>query len=299
VGRDVTERHITELKLAESETRFRDLADKSADVVWRFVSAPTPHFDYMSPSVENILGYPPAVFLHDFDAFLATLDEDGHDLLTRALTGETLPAHCDVRFRHANGTTVIGELQITILPQGAQGVGRDVTELRRLQQTLNELALHDPLTGLANRRLLNELLEVGLARSLRTGVALAVAFLDLDGLKTVNDAHGHDAGDIVLCETARRLMTIVRGADVVARIGGDEFVIVYEPNATTSDDLIAHIKHALATPITIAPQTTVYCPASIGNVDTRNIGHDASTLLAAADAAMYQMKQTRRHARQA
>ena len=105
VGRDVTERHITELKLAESETRFRDLADKSADVVWHFVTAPTPHFDYMSPSVENILGYPPAVFLDDFNAFLAIIDHHGHELIARALTGEPLPAHCDVGFRHANGTT--------------------------------------------------------------------------------------------------------------------------------------------------------------------------------------------------
>jgi diguanylate cyclase (GGDEF)-like protein/PAS domain S-box-containing protein len=295
VGRDVTERHISELKLAESENRFRDLADKSADVVWRFVSDPTPHFDYMSPSIENILGYPPAVFLDDFDAFLAVIDPPGHELLTRALSGEALPAHCDVQFRHANGTTIIGELQITTTPHGAQGVGRDVTELRHLQTTLNELALHDPLTGLANRRLLNELLEVGLARSQRSGTPLAVAFLDLDGLKTVNDNHGHDAGDIVLCETARRLTAIVRGADVVARIGGDEFVIVYEPNDTTSDDLIARIKHALASPIEIAPTTTVSCPASIGTVDTRTIGHNPNALLAAADAAMYQMKQTRRH----
>jgi diguanylate cyclase (GGDEF)-like protein/PAS domain S-box-containing protein len=294
VGRDVTERHITELKLAESENRFRDLADKSADVVWRFVSVPTPHFDYMSPSVENILGYPPAVFLHDFNAFLAILDTPGRDLLTRVLCGEPIPTHCDIRFRHANGTTIIGELQITTITHGAQGVGRDVTELRRLQTTLNELALHDPLTGLANRRLLNELLEVGLARSLRTGTPLAVAFLDLDGLKTVNDAHGHDAGDIVLCETARRLMAMVRGADVVARIGGDEFVIVYEPNDTTTNDLIPRIKAALATPIHITPTTSVYCPASIGNVDTRHVGHNPSALLSAADASMYQMKQTRR-----
>jgi diguanylate cyclase (GGDEF)-like protein/PAS domain S-box-containing protein len=298
VGRDVTERHITELKLAESEARFRDLADKSADVVWRFVRDPTPHFDYMSPSVENILGYPPSVFTEDYTAFLEMLDDDGRTLVTGAVLGQQMDGHTDVRFRHANGSIVIGELQITTIPRGAQGVGRDVTELRRLQKELKELALHDPLTGLANRRLLNELLEVGLARSLRSGLPLAVAFLDLDGLKLVNDAHGHDAGDIVLCETARRLMSLVRGADVVARIGGDEFVIVYEPSDTSSDDLIPRIKNALSSPITIGPAVTVSCPASIGHVDTRDVGHLATALLAAADAAMYEMKQDRRRARQ-
>jgi diguanylate cyclase (GGDEF)-like protein/PAS domain S-box-containing protein len=299
VGRDVTERHIAELKLAESETRFRDLADKSADVVWRFMSVPNPHFDYMSPAVENILGYPPSVFLDDFNAFVAILDREGKELLARCLHGEPMPANCDLRFRHSNGSVVIGELQVTFIPRGAQGVGRDVTELRNLQKTLNELALYDPLTGLANRRLLNELLEVGLARSVRTGVPLAVAFLDLDGLKPVNDDHGHDAGDIVLCETARRLMSMVRGADVVARIGGDEFVIVYEPTDTSFNDLIPRIKKALSSPIEIAPSVTVFCPASIGNVDTRIVGHDASALLAAADASMYEMKQMRRRARHA
>jgi diguanylate cyclase (GGDEF)-like protein/PAS domain S-box-containing protein len=299
VGRDVTERHITELKLAESENRFRDLADKSADVVWRVVMDPSPRFDYMSPSVEKILGYPPSVFLEDFGAFLAVLDEPGRALLTRAALGEPMPAHFDVGFRHANGSNVIGELQITPITRGFQGVGRDVTELRDLQKKLNDLALRDPLTGLANRRLLNELLEAGLAHSLRSGVALAVAFLDLDGLKTVNDAHGHDAGDVVLCETARRLMSTVRDADVVARIGGDEFVIVYQPSDAGSDDLIPRIKNALAPPIEISPSVTVLCAASIGSVDTRLFGHVATVLLAAADASMYQMKLARRRARHA
>jgi diguanylate cyclase (GGDEF)-like protein/PAS domain S-box-containing protein len=280
VGRDVTERHITELKLAESEMRFRDLADKSADVVWRFVNSPSPHFDYMSPAVENILGYPPSVFLEDFNAFLAVLDREGQELLNRVLAGEPIPAHCDVRFHHANGSIVIGELQITTIPRGAQGVGRDVTELRSLQRTLNELALHDPLTGLANRRLLNELLEVGLARSVRTGLPLAVAFLDLDDLKTVNDAYGHDAGDIVLCETARRLMSMVRGVDVVARIGGDEFVIVYEPSDASSDDLIRVKRHFPRRSKSPHRSPCSARPASAMWIHV--VGHGASALLAAA-----------------
>jgi diguanylate cyclase (GGDEF)-like protein len=79
---------------------------------------------------------------------------------------------------------------------------------------------------LANRRLLTELLDADLARTERDGLPLAVAFLDLDGFKNVNDTHGHDAGDLVLCETARRLLTIFRKADTVARVGGDEFVVL-------------------------------------------------------------------------
>jgi diguanylate cyclase (GGDEF)-like protein len=159
------------------------------------------------------------------------------------------------------------------------------------------LALRDSLTGLANRRLFKELLDADLARTQRSGLPLAIAFLDLDGLKKVNDTYGHDAGDMVLCETASRLVAIVRGADTVARIGGDEFVIVYEPDDPLSPDLVGRIDRALAEPINITPGIAVRCPASIGIADTRIVGFDGATLLAAADEAMYAVKRARQTAR--
>jgi diguanylate cyclase (GGDEF)-like protein/PAS domain S-box-containing protein len=296
VGRDVTARHIAESKLAESESRFRDLADKSADVMWRFVLQPHPHFDYMSPSVQNILGYPPSFFLDDFSRFLDILSDDDRAVIDRGFLGEPLPERSDFHFRHANGSTVIGEMEVRGIDGGLQGVGRDVTELRRLQDDLAALALRDPLTGLANRRLLKELLDADLARTQRSGVPLAVAYLDLDDFKLVNDSHGHDAGDIVLCETARRLLAIVRGADIVARLGGDEFVIVYEPNDPNSDNLIQRLEEALAAPIGVRIGIAVCCPASIGVADSRSAGYDAAALMAAADAAMYRAKRSRQRA---
>ncbi len=187
VGRDVTGRHIAELNLADSEARFCDLADKSADVVWRFVVDPYPHFDYVSPSVERILGYPPQFFVEDATRFLDVLNDEGRRLIERALAGEPLPDRCDFHFRRSDGSIVIGEMHNTVIHGGLQGVGRDVTELRHLQEELAALALHDPLTGLANRRLLNELLVTALARTQRCDKALAVAFIDLDDFKAVND----------------------------------------------------------------------------------------------------------------
>jgi diguanylate cyclase (GGDEF)-like protein/PAS domain S-box-containing protein len=293
VGRDVTGRHIAELNLADSEARFRDLADKSADVVFRFVMNPHPHFDYVSPSVERILGYPPRFFVEDATRFLDVLDEEGRGLIQRAIAGDPLPESCDFRFRRSDGSIVIGEMHNTVIHGGLQGVGRDVTELRQLQEELSALALHDPLTGLANRRLLNELLVAALARTQRDDTPLAIAFIDLDGFKVVNDTHGHDAGDAVLCETARRLLAIVRTTDVVARIGGDEFVVVFEANDPHADDVVARIEAALSIPFTIAAQTTVQCPASIGYADTRTAGVDSVSLLAAADCAMYDVKRAR------
>jgi diguanylate cyclase (GGDEF)-like protein/PAS domain S-box-containing protein len=292
VGRDVTARHLAETRLAESESRFRDLADKSADVMWRFVLAPYPHFDYMSPSIESILGYPPSFFLDDFSQFLDIVSDEDKALIDRAFLGELLPARSDFHLRHANGSIVVGEMQIRAIAGGLQGVGRDVTELRQLQESLAALALRDPLTGLANRRLLKELLDADLARTQRSGVPLAVAYLDLDDFKIINDTHGHDAGDIVLCETARRLTAIVRGADIVARLGGDEFVIVYEPNDPSSDNLLQRLDESLAEPIRVRIGIAVSCPASIGVADTRTTGYEAAALMEAADAAMYRVKRS-------
>ncbi|MEY2446441.1 MAG: hypothetical protein QOE00_3021 [Ilumatobacteraceae bacterium] len=294
IGRDVTERQNAERKLAESEALFRDLADKSADVVWRFMTEPTPHFDYMSPSVENILGYPPSYFLEDFTRMLDILDDEGRRDVDRVVHGEHGLGRFDFRFRHANGSTVVGETQTTVIAGGLQGVSRDVTELRQLQADMATLALRDPLTGLANRRLLEELLDADLARMQRSALPLAIAFLDLDAFKSVNDTYGHLAGDLVLCETARRLMTIVRGADTVARIGGDEFVIVYEPNAASSRHLVQRIDRALSAPIHITPTTIVTCPASVGVADTRTTGYNREALITAADEAMYTVKRERR-----
>ena len=290
VGRDVTARHLAEAGLAESETRFRALADESTDVIFHFVLAPYPHFDYISPSVENILGYPPSLFLDDLTEFLNILTDEGRALIDRAFGGEDLPARSDFHLRHANGSTVIGEMQVRLFEGGLQGVGRDVTELRRLQQSLKDLALRDPLTGLANRRLLEELLDTDLARTQRNGVPLAAAYLDLDDFKIVNDSHGHDAGDVVLCETARRMLAVVRGADIVARLGGDEFVIVYEPKDPSSDNLVQRLEKVLSEPICVRSGIFVTCLASIGVADTSTTGYDAAALVAAADGDMYRVK---------
>ncbi len=296
VGRDVSDRHHAELELAESEARFRQLADKSADVVWRFLVEPHPHFDYVSPSMEKSLGYPPSYFLDDFSRFLEVLGPESRAAVERAFEGHALPERSDFEYRCADGSTVIGEMHVTPIRGGLQGVSRDVTELRRLQADLADHALRDPLTGLANRRLLGELLATDLERAKRGGSPLVVAFLDLDGLKAVNDTHGHDAGDLVLCEAARRLRSSVRGADSVARVGGDEFVVVYQPGTGGADRLLARIDEALAAPVVLPSGATVRCPASIGTAVTSSVGHDAAALLAAADAAMYEVKRSRRPA---
>jgi diguanylate cyclase (GGDEF)-like protein/PAS domain S-box-containing protein len=293
IGRDVTKRHVAEIRLAESEARFRDLADKSVDIIWRVADKPVLHFSYVSPSVLNILGYPPSYFLADFNRLLEITDDEGRAAIENAGNGGQALERFDFRFRHANGSTVIAETQTTAVHDGFQGVSRDVTELRGLQSNLAALALRDPLTGLANRRLFDELLDAALARTKRNGTPLALAFLDLDDLKHVNDTYGHEVGDLVLRETARRLVSVARGSDIVARLGGDEFVVIYEPTGDNSGVFIQRIDHALNEPITISPGITVHCAASIGTADTLTVGFDATHLLAAADRAMYEVKRPR------
>lgn len=292
VGRDVTDKFIAEQRLAESEARFRELADHSVDVVWRFIAEPVPHFDYLSPSIEQMLGHPAAYFMEDYVRFLDLLTPESREIIEHALAGGDLPRRCDLRYTRADGSIVIGEMQSSDVPGGLQGVSRDVTELRRLQDHLAALALRDPLTGLANRRLLQELLEAGIARTKRTNDVLAVAYLDLDELKAINDTFGHEAGDTVLCETSRRLVAAARSADVVARVGGDEFVIVYEPGNAGPEQLVARVDGALAAPMLLGGKR-ISCRASVGVADTRMVGYDASELLAAADAAMFAVKRAR------
>ena len=105
-------------------------------------------------------------------------------------------------------------------------INRDITERRALEQTIRAMAFHDPLTGLPNRKLLSDRLELALAQARRGKRAMAVLFLDLDGFKAVNDGWGHAQGDALLRDVAGRLAGALRTGDTVARIGGDEFTVL-------------------------------------------------------------------------
>jgi len=171
----------------------------------------------------------------------------------------------------------------------------DITARKAAAARLDFLALHDPLTGVANRTLFFDRLEQAIARSERTLRSTAVAFIDLDDFKSINDTAGHAAGDEVLIEVGRRLRAAVRPSDTVARLGGDEIAICFEEvGSAEALSIVERVKGHLAEPFDILGVPTIV-GASIGTkVATADEAHNAEALLSAADQTMYQAKRRRR-----
>ena len=171
---------------------------------------------------------------------------------------------------------------------------RDLTERKRSEQKIRHLAHHDPLTDLCNRRALTDRLTQMVALAERSGYQLGVLYLDLDRFKPVNDLLGHEAGDMLLVEVARRLKELVRTSDIIARVGGDEFVVV-QSVSTRSDvsDAAKRIISALSEPFLIGEEEAVI-GTSVGIAMFPADGRTAEELVRNADKAMYHAKQTAR-----
>lgn len=171
----------------------------------------------------------------------------------------------------------------------------DITALTDIQQQLTALAKADALTGLPNRREFEERLEQALARSRRSAQAVALLFLDVDHFKSINDSHGHGVGDAVLREFAARLAPAMRQTDFVARLAGDEFVILVEgPHAVTEAQIIAQKVLAATDQPVILPGLSLPISVSIGIAISRDHDETPQTLLAAADSALYEAKRSGR-----
>ena len=299
----------TELSLRESDDRFRSLFDLSPDPLWiidghRFVEC--------NQSAVTMLGYPDKKSLIDThpSELSPTFQPDGTDSFNKAEMMMNIALEKGFhRFewvhKRKDNSTFFAEVTLSsITLQGHPVIycaWRDITERKAAAEKIRNLAFYDPLTGLANRRLLMDRLKHALISSARCGDKGVLLFLDLDNFKTLNDTLGHDIGDQLLEQVGKRLVSCVRESDTVARFGGDEFVIMLENLSSDSLEAVNKaetignkILKSLAQPYLLGPHEYRNTP-SIGATVFNNHDQTVEEVLKQADIAMYQSKKAGRN----
>ena len=220
-----------------------------------------------------------------YQALWAQLTSKGHwygEIWNRRKSGEV----------YAEMLTITTVLDASGAAQHYVALFSDITALKEHQKELDHIAHYDVLTGLPNRALLADRLRQGMTQTLRRGQQLAVVFLDLDGFKAINDTQGHEAGDLLLMTVAKRMRQVLRDADTLARIGGDEFVAVLVDldDSATCIPLLTRLLDAAAQPVQLL-NVVLRVSASLGvTFFPQPFDIDAEQLLRQADQAMYQAK---------
>ncbi len=295
---DITERKKLEEAVKESEQRYRTILEEiqdnyfETDLAGNFIFVNDAMCRTMGYSKEELIGMNYQVFTAKEDAEVVYRD------FNRVFrTGETMKG-LSYKFVDRNGTVGFNELSVSAIKDEAgkviafRGIARDVTERMRLERELNDIATHDFLTGLPNRMLLQDRLNVALAGARRNKTKLAVMMLDLDRFKVVNDTFGHSLGDKVLRASGERLVALVRKSDTVARVGGDEFLVLLPKIARVEDSVrvARKILEAFRKPFVIN-SFKVRITNSVGVAIYPEDGEDSDTLLRNADIAMYWVKE--------
>ena len=282
-------------KLQRSERQYRNLFEYSRDAI--YITSPEGRFIDANQALVDLLGCPRDELVQR-DATSFYLDPKARDQFRAAIAGPGFVVDYPVQLKRYDGT-VLDCLLTTVAqttPDGGviayQGIIRDVTELKRQQAELAYLAMHDPLTGLLNRGALEDRLSLELAHASRDLERCGVMYVDLDRFKEVNDTQGHAVGDEILRQVAGRLVAALRKSDSVARIGGDEFVIVIPNLEKPPDggDVAKKLLQILEEPFVGSGQP-VTLSASIGIAVYPDDAQEGKLLLQHADAAMYVAKQ--------
>jgi diguanylate cyclase (GGDEF)-like protein/PAS domain S-box-containing protein len=299
------ERHAAHAALVEAERRFRVAFDMApvgmaltsleADDLGRLIRVNRTLSDILGYTVEELEERTLTDITHPDDrASLQDITARLHDGTSAGTHNLTFEKRC----LHADGHLLWVEMHATAIDDevGAYHYAvaqvDDITDRRAESERLSALALQDPLTGLGNRSLLTDRLAQALTRTARSCRPVAVLMCDLDGFKPVNDTYGHAAGDLVLRQVAARLRDVVRASDTVARIGGDEFVILCEDldHHDTAELVARRIEQCLDAPYVIDEHTQIRLRASIGISIDAGPGLDPADLLAEADHRMYEAK---------
>ncbi|MDB5838545.1 MAG: hypothetical protein JWQ23_497 [Herminiimonas sp.] len=295
MGLDISERRKYEETLTLYERALH--ASSDAIVITRCEGSENP-IVYVNPAFEEVTGYRQQEVAGRDPRFMHVLeaDDDVRTKLREALR-ERHGIQVVFRNRKKSGELFWNELRIAPLSVADGsithfiGVITDVTKRRDYQAQLEHEANHDPLTKLANRTLLRDRLEQAVSFARRHQRIVATAFIDLDNFKPINDALGHAMGDTVLKAVAARLKSCIRGSDTVARIGGDEFVLILvdEPGSENVADLVERVRESIAQPILVNDHELAVS-ASIGVSVFPLDGDNPTALMHAADVAMYHAK---------
>ena len=279
-----------------AEARFNALIRNTADVI--AIVAPDGTVTYVTPTAERIFGFQACDLIGQRLEELLAFDDRARlrEYLAHDLGSPGASAAMEARVPRADeDRSRIVEIHGTNM-EGEPAIGgrllnlRDTTDRKGMEEQLKRMALHDPLTLLANRSLFRDRLEHSVAVSKRNGRGLAVIFVDLDNFKEINDTHGHATGDRVLHRSAQRLVKATRSGDTVARLGGDEFAVLLE-NLTAREpvlEIAARIVESLQEPLDI-PGVNASVAASVG-IAFSDAGDGVEELMRNADVAMYAAK---------
>jgi len=297
VTRDVTARVLAEREVARREAQLRAVLDSSPDVITSY--GRDLRHEMVNAKAATLIGRPAEEIVGHTDAELGLPPRVVAELqgaVTRVFGTRRM---CELEFSLGNPGSQRW-WHVRMVPQfdeagevtSAVAAARDLSELKAAQGVLVHKALHDALTGLANRVALVERLTQAIASLEQRPGRVAVLFIDIDNFKLINDAHGHERGDQVLVEVAGRLTRAVRRGDTVARLGGDEFVVLFD-HLAPSDDVVAMAERVrervIASPLLRKRRLSV--TTSIGAVVTDDPAANAGDLLRDADIAMYRAKE--------
>lgn len=292
---DITARKKAELRLGASEARLRTITDGLPGLIAYLDRGARVRF--CNATYEKWFGVPPSELVgHRLDDVLGDyLLESQRDHVTRALQGERVETEFEIEYRgkrrHVHAT-YLPHRNVDGQVQGVYSLTTDISPLKKVQKQLVLIARHDTLTGLPNRGEFNNRLREALSRCRGGQDGLGLLFLDVDHFKSINDRYGHAAGDEVLQEVAIRLQSSIRKTDIVARLAGDEFVIllehvhsVEEPQFVARKIITAMSRSIRYHETEIAVGVSIGVIHSDGRADT-----SASDLLIAADKALYDAK---------
>ena len=281
--------------LRESEARFRALAETAPCAIFIYQGS---EFRFVNAAAAALSGYTPDELLRL--GFADLVHPDFRDLVKERgfarQRGEEVPGRYEFKILTKSGEERWLDFSSGLIEFGgrsaALGMAFDITDRKRGDERMRTLAYHDPLTGLPNRLLFHDRLQVAVAQAHRARERLGVLFVDIDGFKLINDSLGHGVGDRVLEKVAERLVSCVREGDTVARLGGDEFTLILPglERALEVGPVAEKILHVLRRPIRVEGRE-LYVTASMGVSLYPDDGEDAPTLVKNADTAMYRAKE--------